>query len=864
MTSIFPGGNAFKASNITNKQQSESAEIMEKISHGKRLVSGADDAGNIFNVNNLKAKVLSTKASIRNVTDIMSMAQLAEQGYKNINNMLLRANELALQSTNKIYKDADRIAINNEIQNIINEIDNNANGVTFANSSLINGARKQINSDIANARSGELSLNINNIETKTLGAYSQSTLSFSSDVSIETFDGTDQENFIFEDVSSNSNRLIDLGKSILPSGGTAFFSGSHIDLSLNDSEANNETTKLRTVAVASTTRDRISVVGNKIFVGNGNSTDHIATIDGTLDGSNGQKLRLNIEEPSFTNGDFESANNLEGWSLEAERAFLDGTFTINQKPTPIDPVYPNFGAGGSNNVAKGITDQDTLVNEGTMSGGITTTQVNSGSKAVRLTSQNLRDTSGHSVIRGPYLYSNSSVTLGTASSVSFAWRAEGGGDAYDVYAYLVDVNNPSNTIELLNETQNSSAGNTNWATRTVNINEPGTYQFVFVSGSYDYSGGHVLGAQLFIDDIAVTNAARKLSGSVIENIGSLLYGEVDSSSNNGLSLGSTANSLQNGITSGQEVEILGTQGKKQINVKNGDIAELIAKKINSATNETGVDATSTTQVMLSFENTSGTDLNDTVSFSLYGIDGTMKKISSKLDFGSGNQDMNLEPLKTEINKFSGQTGITAYLSDDKQAITLKTRQGFDIKIEDFNLNNDDNNVSMYLNEMKSSGQISPCSLKLSQSSSSANANDSARIFGEVVLKSHKHFTLNSSQNNSMLSLRETNLNFDSLSEIAARSFETAKNSIDIIKYSLRSVSAEQSKVGGLSNQLQKTLDNLSKSSSLDKIAVGRLEDIDVPKAVVSLQKSNYIQSIATAMVNRVKSTMEAILQILDR
>ena len=64
--------------------------------------------------------------------------------------------------------------------------------------------------------------------------------------------------------------------------------------------------------------------------------------------------------------------------------------------------------------------------------------------------------------------------------------------------------------------------------------------------------------------------------------------------------------------------------------------------------------------------------------------------------------------------------------------------------------------------------------------------------------------------------------------------------------------------------LQKTLNNLSKSSSLDKIAVGRLEDIDVPKAVVSLQKSNYIQEIAAAMVNRVKSTMEAVLQMLER
>ena len=111
MTSIFPGGNALRATNITNKQQTEAAILMEKISNGKRLTTGADDAGNIHKVNNLKAKVLSTKAAIRSVTDMMSIAQLADQGYRNINKMLLRANELALQSTNKIYKDADRIAI---------------------------------------------------------------------------------------------------------------------------------------------------------------------------------------------------------------------------------------------------------------------------------------------------------------------------------------------------------------------------------------------------------------------------------------------------------------------------------------------------------------------------------------------------------------------------------------------------------------------------------------------------------------------------------------------------------------------------------------------------------------------------------
>ena len=81
---------------------------------------------------------------------------------------------------------------------------------------------------------------------------------------------------------------------------------------------------------------------------------------------------------------------------------------------------------------------------------------------------------------------------------------------------------------------------------------------------------------------------------------------------------------------------------------------------------------------------------------------------------------------------------------------------------------------------------------------------------------------------------------------------------------MKSIATEQGKVGGLSNQLQKTVNNLSKNSSLEKIAIGKLEDVDVPKTVVSLQKANYIQSIATAMVNRVKSTMEAVLQILDR
>ena len=72
---------------------------------------------------------------------------------------------------------------------------------------------------------------------------------------------------------------------------------------------------------ASNTFDKVSVVGNKVFVGNGSTADHIGTIDGTLDGENGKTLRINIEEPSLQMEILSLANDLEGWTLETSRAF---------------------------------------------------------------------------------------------------------------------------------------------------------------------------------------------------------------------------------------------------------------------------------------------------------------------------------------------------------------------------------------------------------------------------------------------------------------------------------------------------------------------------------------------------------------
>ena len=106
---------------------------------------------------------------------------------------------------------------------------------------------------------------------------------------------------------------------------------------------------------------------------------------------------------------------------------------------------------------------------------------------------------GGDVTHGPYIVSKNAVTLSTGDKVAFNWSAKNGGDYYDVFAYLLNVNDGS-TITILDETGNVS----DWQKTEVTVNTPGDYKFVFVSGTFDATFGTVSGASLYIDDIDVT------------------------------------------------------------------------------------------------------------------------------------------------------------------------------------------------------------------------------------------------------------------------------------------------------------------------------------------------------------------------
>ena len=215
---------------------------------------------------------------------------------------------------------------------------------------------------------------------------------------------------------------------------------------------------------------------------------------------------------TFVNGDFsdtaatQSGNTvtMNGWKMQLEQVKLgqggtSGSSSIGGFATPSDPTPLATGSGGQ--VSAGDDRAPTSANY---------TYSLAGQEA-RLVST-MQTASGGDVVHGPVLVSDSSVYMDSNSSISFKWRAAGGADAYDVYAYLLNVDNGS-TIQLLDAT-GTGTSDTGWQTVNMPITAAGNYKFVFVSGTFDYSFGRAAGASLYIDDVTVNGVSSGSAANV--------------------------------------------------------------------------------------------------------------------------------------------------------------------------------------------------------------------------------------------------------------------------------------------------------------------------------------------------------------
>ena len=109
------------------------------MSGGKRINSSADDAAGSAIVNRMTAEIQGLKQSIRNASDAQALLGTAEGAIEEIQVMLLRLRELAVQSSNGTNTTTDRTSIEAEAQSLEAEITRIADNTTWAGLSLLNG-----------------------------------------------------------------------------------------------------------------------------------------------------------------------------------------------------------------------------------------------------------------------------------------------------------------------------------------------------------------------------------------------------------------------------------------------------------------------------------------------------------------------------------------------------------------------------------------------------------------------------------------------------------------------------------------------------------------------------------------------------
>lgn len=98
------------------------SKTMEQLSTGKRINSAADDAAGLAISNKMTSQIKGLNQAVRNANDGISMLQTAEGATQEITNMLQRMRELAVQSANDTYDEADRTALADEVGDLEAEI----------------------------------------------------------------------------------------------------------------------------------------------------------------------------------------------------------------------------------------------------------------------------------------------------------------------------------------------------------------------------------------------------------------------------------------------------------------------------------------------------------------------------------------------------------------------------------------------------------------------------------------------------------------------------------------------------------------------------------------------------------------------
>lgn len=155
---------------LTNNNSSVSKNL-EKLSSGYKINRAGDDAAGLAISEKMRAQIVGLDTAQKNAQDGISLVQTAEGALTEVHSMLDRMVELSTQSANGTYQDDDRVNLQNETKELMDEIDRIAKSTDFNGNKLLDGTTTNVQLQIgeSNDTFNQLTIDISSMQTSALG-----------------------------------------------------------------------------------------------------------------------------------------------------------------------------------------------------------------------------------------------------------------------------------------------------------------------------------------------------------------------------------------------------------------------------------------------------------------------------------------------------------------------------------------------------------------------------------------------------------------------------------------------------------------------------------------------------------------------
>jgi len=152
------------------KMEAQNARTQRRLSSGEANVYASDNATAVGLSTRIRAQVLGIRDATLNAQQALSLMQTAEGGISDINDMLRRIHSLAAASANDTLTDADRGTFQIEVDQILAEVDREADTAAFNEIPLLNGNNRTLTFHVGpNQNETVSSPLITDVRTTTLG-----------------------------------------------------------------------------------------------------------------------------------------------------------------------------------------------------------------------------------------------------------------------------------------------------------------------------------------------------------------------------------------------------------------------------------------------------------------------------------------------------------------------------------------------------------------------------------------------------------------------------------------------------------------------------------------------------------------------